>query len=76
MSNSPKKPSGFEESPQAEFEGAPLSGSVSDWVRELEEQAAKESRKAETREIRSKAGSHRAKIERQARAETPVDSAG
>ena len=61
MTNSPKNPSGFEERPQAPFEGVPYSGSVSDWVRELEADAAKESRKAETREIRSKAGTHRIK---------------
>ncbi|MGL4490952.1 MAG: excinuclease ABC subunit UvrB, partial [Rhizobiaceae bacterium] len=73
MSSTPKKPSGFEESPQAEFEGVPYSGNVSDWVRELEQQAAKESRKAETRDIRSKAGTHRVTVERKAQAEIPVD---
>ncbi len=73
MSNTPKKHTGFEESPQAEFEGAPLSGNVSDWIRELEMQAAKESRKAETREIRSKAGTHRVTVERKAQAAVPVD---
>ncbi len=67
------KPSGMEEGPQAPFEGAPFQGSVSDWVRDLERAAEKEARKAETRDIRSKAGTHRAKIERQTRAETPVD---
>ncbi|MFZ1773889.1 MAG: excinuclease ABC subunit UvrB, partial [Rhizobiaceae bacterium] len=67
------KPSGLEEGPQAPFEGAPFQGSVSDWVRDLERAAEKEARKAETRDIRSKAGTHRAKIERQTRAETPVD---
>ncbi len=73
MSNTPKKPSGFEESPQAEFEGVPYSGNVTDWVRELEQQAAKESRKEETREIRSKAGTHRVTVERKAQAAIPVD---
>ncbi len=73
MSNTPKKPTGFEESPQAAFEGAPYDGSLTDWVRELEQQAAKESRKADTREIRSKAGTHRVTVERKAQAEIPVD---
>ena len=62
MSNTPKKLSGFSESPQAAFEGAPYDGSLTDWVRELEQQAAKESRKADTREIRSKAGTHRVTV--------------
>ncbi len=70
----PAAPHGaFEESPQAEFEGVPYSGNVSDWVRELEQQAAKESRKAETRDIRSKAGTHRVTVERKAQAAVPVD---
>ncbi len=73
MPNTPKKTTGFEESPQAEFEGAPYTGNVTDWVRELEQQAAKESRKAETREIRSKAGTHRVTVERKAQAAVPVD---
>ena len=73
MSKPSAKPTGFEESPQAEFEGVPYSGNVSDWVRELELEAAKESRKAETREIRSKAGTHRVKAEKAAQRERPVD---
>ncbi len=56
-------PKGFEESPQAEFEGAPLIGSVTDWVKLIEDAAAKESRTAETRDIQSKAGKHRRKAE-------------
>ncbi|TCD15517.1 excinuclease ABC subunit UvrB [Oricola cellulosilytica] len=82
------KPSGFEEQPQAEFEGAPLSGtpfeqsekdkrvpakelsgSVEDWVRQLEDEAARDARAAETREIRSKAGKHRRKAQGPASAE-------
>ena len=59
--NSVSANKGLEEQPQAEFEGAPLSGSVEDWVRELEAEAAREARAAETREIRSKAGKHRRK---------------
>jgi excinuclease ABC subunit B len=57
---------GFEEAPQSSFEGAPLSGDVSDWVRQLEaeaEAAAVESQ----REIASKAGKHRKKVENEAR---------
>jgi excinuclease ABC subunit B len=73
MAKPSPKPSGFGESPQAEFEGVPYSGNVSDWVRELEQQAAKESRKAETREIRSKAGTHRVKAEKAAQREKPID---
>ncbi|NLS15686.1 excinuclease ABC subunit UvrB [Rhizobium sp. P40RR-XXII] len=65
MAKSPKKPyapSGFEEAPQASFEGAPLSGSVADWVKQLEADA--ETSGIETqREIASKAGKHRKKVE-------------
>lgn len=71
MSKAPKKSaptSGFEEAPQSPFEGAPLSGSVSDWVRQLEAEA--ETSGIETqREIASKAGKHRKKIEIAAREE-------
>jgi excinuclease ABC subunit B len=75
MARSPKKspastPShdGFEEAPQTAFEGAPLSGSVSDWVKQLEAEA--ETSGIETqREIASKAGKHRKKIEIAAREE-------
>ncbi|WP_147178210.1 excinuclease ABC subunit UvrB [Ciceribacter naphthalenivorans] len=64
----PSAPSGFEEAPQASFEGAPLSGSgsVADWVKQLEAEA--EAASVETqREIASKAGKHRKKIEIEAR---------
>ena len=65
MARSPKNtsaPSGFEEAPQAPFEGAPLSGSVADWVKQLEADA--EMSGVETqREIASKAGKHRKKVE-------------
>ena len=75
MARSPKKSSdstpahdGFEEAPQSPFEGAPLSGSVSDWVKQLEAEA--EASGIETqREIASKAGKHRKKIEIAAREE-------
>lgn len=69
MARPPRKsaPSnGFEEAPQSPFEGAPLSGSVSDWVKQLEADA--EASGVETqREIASKAGKHRKKIEIAAR---------
>lgn len=69
MARSPRKspPSnGFEEAPQSGFEGAPLSGSVSDWVKQMEAEA--EAAGIETqREIASKAGKHRKKIEIAAR---------
>jgi excinuclease ABC subunit B len=66
MARSPKKspPStdGFEEAPQSGFEGAPISGSVSDWVKQLEADA--ETSAVETqRQIASKAGKHRKKVE-------------
>lgn len=65
--NLPAEPSGLGEMPQAEFEGAPVSGdSVADWVKQLEDDAAREQRNEETREIRSKAGKHRRKVERAA----------
>ena len=73
MARSPRKspPSnGFEEAPQSPFDGAPLStplgGSVSDWVKQMEAEA--EASGIETqREIASKAGKHRKKIEIAAR---------
>ena len=68
MPKSPKKaPSGFEEAPQASFEGAPLSGSVSDWVKQLEREAEQQSRAESMREIRSRAGKHRKAVEKDAR---------
>ncbi|WP_414901424.1 excinuclease ABC subunit UvrB [Rhizobium cremeum] len=69
MARSPKNspsPSGFEEAPQASFEGAPLSGSVSDWVKQLEAEAEASTVESQ-REIASKAGKHRKKIEIEAR---------
>jgi excinuclease ABC subunit B len=53
---------GFGEAPQPELSGAPLSGSVSDWVRDLEKAAEEETRKASTRAIRSEAGKHRTRV--------------
>ncbi len=69
MARSPKKPSkptGFEEAPQADFEGAPISGSVADWVRQLEADAESTSFESQ-RDIASKAGKHRKKVEIAAR---------
>ncbi len=63
---SPSKSSGFEEAPQSTFEGAPLSGSVADWVKQLEAEAEASSIETQ-REIASKAGKHRKKIEIAAR---------
>ncbi|MCF3639875.1 excinuclease ABC subunit UvrB [Rhizobium sp. TRM95111] len=69
MARSPKKspsPTGFEEAPQSPLAGAPLSGSVADWVKQLEaeaEAAGIESR----REVASKAGKHRKTVENAAR---------
>ncbi|MBY5768647.1 excinuclease ABC subunit UvrB [Rhizobium laguerreae] len=72
MAKSPKKspaPNGFEEAPQSSFEGAPLSGSVADWVKQLESDA--EASGVETqRQIASKAGKHRKKVEIAARTKT------
>ncbi|MGO4441236.1 excinuclease ABC subunit UvrB [Rhizobium sp. RAF56] len=65
MAKAPKKspaPNGFEEAPQSPFEGAPRSGSVADWVKQLEADA--ELSGVETqRQIASKAGKHRKKVE-------------
>lgn len=69
MARSPKSsaPStGFEEAPQTAFEGAPLSGSVSDWVKQLEAEAEASTVESQ-RELASKAGKHRKKIEVEAR---------
>ncbi|MDK1482927.1 DEAD/DEAH box helicase family protein, partial [Sinorhizobium sp. 6-117] len=63
--NSPKKsstPSGFEEAPQAPLSGTPLSGNVSDWVKQLEAEAEASTFESQ-REIASKAGKHRKKVE-------------
>ncbi|MEO1702482.1 MAG: excinuclease ABC subunit UvrB [Pseudomonadota bacterium] len=54
--------SGFEEAPQKALDGAPIEGgSIDDWVKQLEADAAREQRDAEMSEIRSKAGKHRRK---------------
>jgi excinuclease ABC subunit B len=71
MSKAPKKSlhpdlGGFEEAPQASFEGAPLSSplssNVADWAEELQRMAEAET--IETRhDVASKAGKHRKKVE-------------
>jgi excinuclease ABC subunit B len=69
MAKTPRKspsPQGFEEAPQAAFEGAPLSGSVADWVKQLEAEAERGSVETQ-RDIASKAGKHRKKVEIAAR---------
>jgi excinuclease ABC subunit B len=69
MAKSPKSsaPSdSFEEAPQTAFEGAPLSGSLSDWVKQLEAEAEASTIESQ-RELASKAGKHRKKIEIEAR---------
>ncbi|PST21874.1 excinuclease ABC subunit UvrB [Mesorhizobium plurifarium] len=63
--NTPKKapaPGGFEETPQAPLSGTPLSGNVSDWVRQLESEAEASTFESR-REVASKAGRHRKKVE-------------
>ncbi|MCA1405247.1 excinuclease ABC subunit UvrB [Ensifer sp. IC3342] len=55
-------PSGFEEAPQAPLSGTPLSGNVSDWVKQLEAEAEASSFESQ-RELASKAGKHRKKVE-------------
>ncbi|RVP97397.1 excinuclease ABC subunit UvrB [Sinorhizobium meliloti] len=63
--NSPKKssaPGGFEEAPQAPLSGTPLSGNVSDWVKQLESEAEASTFESR-REVASKAGRHRKKVE-------------
>ncbi|MBB1250887.1 excinuclease ABC subunit UvrB [Rhizobium sp. G21] len=74
MAKAPKNPSGFEEAPQASFEGAPLSGSVADWVKQLEQEAEQASRAESMREIRSKAGKHRKTVENAARQHAEVQA--
>lgn len=63
--NPPRKttvPGGFEEVPQAPLSGTPLSGNVSDWVKQLEADAEASAFESQ-REVASKAGKHRKKVE-------------
>ncbi|WP_376742544.1 excinuclease ABC subunit UvrB [Ensifer canadensis] len=55
-------PGGFEEAPQAPLSGTPLSGNVSDWVKQLEADAEASAFESQ-REVASKAGKHRKKVE-------------
>src|SRR5690606_1431033 len=67
------RPDSFEEAPQADFEGAPLSGSVADWVKQLEADAEAGAFES-NRELASKAGKHRKKIEMEARAKAIAET--
>ncbi|WP_423341613.1 hypothetical protein, partial [Rhizobium sp. HT1-10] len=59
--SSHSRPAAPEEAPQAPFEGAPLSGGVAEWVKQLESEA--ELSGVETqRQIAYKAGKHRKKV--------------
>lgn len=73
MARSPKKSTapnpGFEEAPQSPFEGEPLGGSVSDWVKQLEAEAEASGIESR-REVASKAGKHRKSVENAARRHT------
>ncbi|MGV8936942.1 MAG: excinuclease ABC subunit UvrB [Allorhizobium sp.] len=76
MAQTPKRsqkssttPGGFEEAPQTPFEGAPLTGTVSDWVKQLESEAESAGMDSQ-RSLASKAGKHRRKVENAARAHT------
>jgi excinuclease ABC, B subunit len=72
MARTPKKPSspsGFEEAPQASFEGAPYEGNIADWLKQIEAEAEASSVESQ-REIASKAGRHRKKVENEARKHT------
>ncbi len=90
MSSKPKNPSGFEEKPQPELTGAPLQeagraagtpgnenfegGAMDEWLKQVEEQTAREQRDEETRKLRSDAGKHRAKVAREARKKAERES--
>ncbi len=67
------KPAGCEESPQPELTGSPLEGSVADWASQLEREAEESARKAEMRDIRSKAGKHRVKAGKPRKADEKLD---
>ena len=55
MAKSSRKDSGFEEAPQAEITGAPLTGSISDWAEQIAEEAAKPQPKTKKIQQRSSA---------------------
>ena len=54
---------GFEESPQPDLTGEPLSGSITDWAEQLQRQAEAETFETR-REVASRAGKHRTKVAR------------
>ncbi|MCO5133152.1 MAG: excinuclease ABC subunit UvrB [Phyllobacteriaceae bacterium] len=73
MTDSRKKSSGFAEKPQPDLDGAPLQGAaLEDWLRLAEEEAAKQARDEEMRQIRSQAGKHRVKVQGKGRAKPDV----
>jgi excinuclease ABC subunit B len=73
MAKSPaRKFQGFEEAPQPDLTGSPLSGSVSEWAEQLARQAEVESFETH-REVASKAGKHRRKAA--ARSDNGTDDA-
>ncbi|MBU2403969.1 MAG: excinuclease ABC subunit UvrB [Alphaproteobacteria bacterium] len=55
MAKSSRKDSGFEEAPQAEITGAPLTGSISDWAEQIAEEASKPQPKTKKIQQRSSA---------------------
>ncbi|MFD1696378.1 excinuclease ABC subunit UvrB [Roseibium aestuarii] len=62
-------PEGFGEAPQAPFEGVPLSGSISDWAREIEEQIEEEAAKPAAKGPQGKAATGRDVTEQEDRTE-------
>src|SRR5680860_87337 len=69
------KPVGLAEAPQPELSGAPLKGSVSEWVTQIEREAETADRDAEMSRIRSQAGKHRVRVQREARKQQEARSA-
>src|SRR5680860_273494 len=69
------KPAGLAETPQPDLSGTPLTGSVSDWVLQLEREAETADRDAEMSRIRSQAGKHRVKVQQKARKQQEARSA-
>lgn len=57
MTSDTKKPTGFDESPQAELTGTPMSGSISDWAEEVSRDAAKPTAKAKPAKAKPAKGS-------------------
>ncbi len=59
--NPSKNPTGFEEAPQAPFEGAPLSDNISSWAEEMQKMAEAET-EPNRRQVASDAGKHRKRV--------------